>query len=395
MTDDSRDILLTLAGRITAAVLERLGKDDVESVFVYGGAGRGEVAAFRGASGVEIYSDIDLFFILAEGADLERARFEARRAAAGVPLRGKGFAVIPEPDIGVFTRGDFLSQKTRPGTAEIAASHVVLHGRAAIPSLAGKFAASDIEPAEALYLVENRLSELCTLEDRLSGTQDEALGRYARYVLLKSSFDTATSVLILLGRFHPSRAERMRRIARALASGQCDRFLSESARDRLASWYADLSDLQGALDNSFAPDPSEIAETARVLLENWRRTASYLSGYSSIGWGRLFEWRCKAGRWIGNARELAALARRCSVPRLRVLGGGLRLARFSPVDALRLSGAARMLAGIDGEAKAADAGFPDGKPEGYMMALDSLTKAFGYGEGGVFERARRMFEDTR
>jgi hypothetical protein len=83
------------------------------------------------------------------------------------------------------------------------------------------------------------------------------------------------------------------------------------------------------------------------------------------------------------------------VPRLRVLGGGLRLARLSPVDALRLSGAARMLARIDGEAKAADAGFPDGKPEGYMMALDSLTKAFGYGEGGVFERARRMFEDTR
>jgi hypothetical protein len=395
MTDDPRDILLSLAARISAAVLDRLGKDDVVTVFVSGGAARGEVAAFRGSSGVEIYSDLDLFVIIRHGADLERARSEARRAATEVPLVGDGFVVFPEPDIGVFTKEDFLSQKTRPGTVEIAGSHVALHGDAEIPALARKFRASEIEPAEALYLVENRLLEMCALADRLDKTAGDGFRRYARYVLLKSSFDAAASVLIALGRFHPSRAERVRRIQDAVSSGECFRLLPEDACGRVASWYGELSDLQGALEKSGPPDRPAFEEAARILLENWRRTASYISGLSTVDWNALFEWRCKARRWVGNARELSALARRRSVPRIRVLRRAGSLARLSPVDSLRLSGAARMLLRYETTGGAPRASFAPGMTDGYMDVVGGLTRAFGYSEGDVFERARRMFEDTR
>jgi hypothetical protein len=395
MTDDPRDILLSIAGRISAAILERLGKDDVESVFISGGVARGEVAAFRGSSVVEIYSDLDLFVIVRHGADLARARADARRAAADVPLRGEGFVVFPEPDIGVFTKEDFLSQKTRPGTVEIAGSHVVLHGAAEVPALARRFRASEIEPAEALYLVENRLLEMCALADRLEKSPGDGFRRYVRYVLLKSSLDAAASVLIVLGRFHPSRAERMRRIQDAVSSEECFRFLPEDACGRVASWYGELLDLQGTLERSGSPDRPAVEEAGRMLLENWRRTARFISGVDTVDWNALFEWRCKVGRWLGNARELSVLARRRSVPRIRVLRGARRVARLSPVDALRLSGAARMLLRYETTGGAPRESFAPGMTEGYVGVVDGLTQVFGYSEGDVLERARRMFEDTR
>ncbi len=259
-----------------------------------------------------------------------------------------------------------------------------------------KYSASKIEPAEALYLVENRLLEMCALADRIEkNTESDGFRRYVRYVLLKSSFDTASSVLIVLGRFHPSRAERMRRIRDAVSSGDCARLMPEDECGRFASWYGDLSDLQAALERTPAADRPAFDDAARTLLENWRRTASYISGLPASDWNALFEWRCKAGRWVRNARELSVLARRRSVPRYRVLRRAGRLARLSPVDVLRLSGAARMLARQETAGGAARGSLASGRTDGYMGVVDGLTRVFGYGRGEVFARARRMFEDTR
>ena len=395
MTDDPRNFLLSYAARISKAVVERLGKENVEAAFLSGGVARGEVASFRVPSGAEIYSDLDLFFVLRPGADLDRERGRAREAAAGVPSGSEGYSVFAGPDIGVFTRADFLAQKARPGTVEIAGSHVVLYGSDEIPAMARKFAPADIEPEEGLYLVENRLLELCALARRLEESPSDGVRRYARYVLWKSAFDAGSSVLIVLGRFHPSRAERMRRLEDAHSAGECSRLLPDEDCSRLAHWYGELLDLQGALERNPLPGRDAIGEAARVLLENWRRTASYLSGLPAAEWNALFEWRCKAGRWLGNVRELSIIARRRSLSRIRVLAGAGRLARLSPLDALRLSGAARLLA----EAGPIDAGSrePGGVrgPVGYIGVVDDLTRVFGYVSGDVYERARRMIEDTR
>jgi hypothetical protein len=395
MTDDPRNILLAYASRVSEAVVDLLGRDSIECVFASGGAARDEVASFRGPSGIEIYSDIDLFFIVRDGTDLDRARSDARRAAAKVPRRGDGFAVFPEPDVGVFTRSDFLEQKTRPGTVEIAESHVVLHGSADAPALARKFAASAIEPEEALYLVENRLVEIGRLSGPPAAALEAVRRRYARYAALKSCLDAGSSVLIVLGRFHPLRDERMRRLRDARSTPEGRGLLPENAWNSLESAYGALRNLQDTLGGESPAAGEALLEAAGLLLDNWIRIANHISGMNSNDWNALFEWRCKAGRWAANARELSVLARRLGVPRLRVMARGARLARLSPVDVLRLSGAARALAEARSRGGAPRSPLAEGSSSGYLGVLDALTRAFGYGGADLFERAGRMFGDTR
>jgi hypothetical protein len=393
MTDDPRKILLSYAERVSSAVLARLGEENVESIFVSGGAGRGEVAAFRGPSELEIYSDLDLFVVVRSGADLERDRVVAREAAAGVPRTGAGYTIIPRPDVGVFTLEDFLAQKTRPGMVEIAGSHIVLYGSAETPKRARKFVAREIEPDEGLYLIENRLSEIAALSDRLEHESTGGYRRYVRYVLLKSRVDAAAGALIALRQFDPSRAERIRLLHDSLAGEDTQAILPDEARAEIEAAHLALGDLQTALERRPPPDPAAIARTAQFLLDVWSRIARHISGYNTISWDVLFEWRCKRGRRISNTRELLVLALRRSIPLSGVVRRVWGLARLSPVDALRLSGAARML-----ESTARGAGSDGGprqeSPRGYLTVLDGLTRVFGHTTGDVYARARRLFEET-
>jgi hypothetical protein len=394
MTDDPRDILLSYAARISAVVLDRLGKENVESIFVSGGTARNDVAAFRGPSGIEIYSDLDLFIVARRTADLDIDRGHARHAADCVPRRGENWTIFPEPDIGVFSRRDFFGQKTRPGTAEIADANVVLHGGAEIPSKARKFDAAEIDPLEALYLLENRLGDIAVLADRLERAESDGFRRYVRYVLLKSCLDAGTAILIVLGLFHPSRAERMRRLRDVRSRGDYHHLIPEGAFTRLEKCDRDLLRLQEAFETDSGADPASIRDAGWFLLEAWRRMAEFVSHLSTDDWSVLFEWRCKSGRWVGNARELSVLARRKSIPRVRVLRRARRLARLSPVDAVRLSGVAATLAAIERSGVATGALRGRDNKGGYLDVLDELTRVYGYTTGDVFARARRMSEET-
>lgn len=394
MTDDPRDILLSYAGRASTVVLECLGEKNVESIFVSGGVARNDVAAFRSPFGIEIYSDLDLFIIARPTADLESSRRVVRHAVSAIPRRGENFVIFPEPDIGVFSEADFLGQKTRPGTAEIAGANVLLYGAAADPTKAGKFAATEIDSSEALYLLENRLGEIAEIAGRLERGETDGFRRYVRYVLLKSCLDAGTAILIVLGLFHPARGERMRRLRDARSREDCRRLLPEAAFNRLERSHDELTNLQVTLETDPGPDPASIRDVGAFLLDTWKRIGEIITNYKTNDWNGLFEWRCRSGRWIGNARELSILARRRSIPRMGLLVRARRLARLSPVDTLRLSGTAGMLETIergDGLSPATRRGSTSG---GYADVLDELTRVFGYTAGGLFARARRMFEET-
>jgi hypothetical protein len=392
MTDDPREILLSYAARISAAVVDCLGKDRVESVFLSGGVARNEVAAFRGPYALEIYSDLDLF-VVARTADLEKDRGRVRRAVSAIARTGENYAILPEPDVGVFSETDFLGQKTRPGTVEIAEANIMLVGGGAVPARFGKFKAAEIDPSEALYLLENRLREIAGLAVRLERGENESFRRYVRYVLLKSCLDAGTAVVIVMGCFHPSRRERMKVLRRERGHGVCHRLLPESAFSRLEECHDRLANLQELLRSDPGPDSASIREAGAFLLDTWRRTCELLTGYKTIGWNALFEWRCKSGRWIGNAREISILARRRSISRAKLLGRARRLARLSPVDALRLAGAAGLLEA--GERRGGGPAVGQGPlTPGYTRFIDELTRVFGYDDGDPYERARRMYEES-
>jgi hypothetical protein len=396
MTVDPREILSEFSARVAGAVVERLGGGSVESIFISGGAARNEIASFRTDAEIEIYSDLDVFVILRGESGLEAARRAARDAASKLPRRGRGFRIFPPPDVGVFSESDFAAQKARPGTVEIRESHAVLYGNEETPLKTSKFSASLIEPAEGLYLLENRLSEIAVLREEAKREGSSGFARYLRYSLLKSCADAGSAVLILLGRFHPGRGERLKSFRTALARGELEGLMPEGSAERIESSFDGLSRLQETLESGPLGDSpgggADERTEEKTLLGVWKRIAGRIAPEAPGEWAALLEWRCKAGRWVANARELAALAGRGSLSRAHVLIHSAQLARFSPVDSLRLWGLAVALAETDrsgGDPRACDAA-----AKRFIAHLDDLTKTFRYANGSVFDRARRMFEET-
>jgi hypothetical protein len=317
-----------------------------------------------------------------------------RSELAALPRETDVYRIYPEPDVGVFSEDDFLSQKTRPGMVEIGDAHFVLRGSKETPEWARKFVASAIDPAEALYLLENRLTEIAGLAQRLERGESEGFHRYVHYVLLKSGLDAVTAVLIVLGLFHPSRNERMKRFRDVGARGDLQELLPRETVAYTERCYRSLGDLQETLEMDRGNLPGLRGDVESLLLGAWKRIAERLGSMKTGEWSDLLDWRCKAGQWPGNLRELSALAKRMSLPRIGVLRRSRRLGALSPVDALRLSGTVEILLRRTGEACVGAPLHPRVIEKRYVSFLDALTRSFGYTSGPVFERARRMFKET-
>lgn len=387
MSGDPQGVLFSYADGVVREILRSLRGERILSIFVSGSAARGEVAGFSGPSGIEVYSDLDLFVILDRPKDLESARRRARAAGAAVPRTGEGYAVFPEPDIGVFSEEDFLGQKERPGTVEIAASHVVLHGSQEMPRRAERFLPARIHPCEALYLLENRLIEMAGLSERLRGNVSVGLRRYAFYVHSKSCLDAVSAVLIVAGRYDPVRAERMKRFDEEVAAGGWN--LPEAAAAQIRRCLANVESLQGGeLKDAETPDRRDAVE--EVLAGVWRTAARRLSGGAADDAWDLVGWRCQRGRRFANGRELSLLARRLKVGRTGLIGRAAALTRFSPADALRLSG----LVGAMLRRQPTDGAGDDSAPREYLDYIDALTRSFGRAEGPPLDRARRLFQEA-
>ena len=140
--------------------------------------------------------------------------------------------------------------------------------------------------------------------------------------------------------------------------------------------------------------PEVCDEAESILLETWRLIAGRLGAGGTGDWAKLIGWRCRKGRWKSNLRELLALAKRMSVSRLRLINRAERLSRYSPVESLRLSGTVEVLLAHDGEHCAGAAVNKKKLERGYFSVLNELTRMFGYTEGSLSLRSRRMFKET-
>jgi predicted nucleotidyltransferase len=394
MSDDPQGVLLSYADQVVREVRHSLEDENIESIFMAGSAARGQVAGFVGPGGTEVYSDLDLYVILRRPKDLESARRRARQAAAGLPRAGEGYRIYPEPDVGVFSEEDFITQKTRPGMVEIAASHVVLHGSAEAPRRAERFVASRIDPSEGLYLLENRLIEIAALGDRLERDASEGLRRYATYVRSKSCLDAVSAALIVAGRYHALREERMSRFDTEVVRGEWAFLIAEGTAARVRRSLTHIEALQGALEESALPPAESRDAVESVLLDVWRSAAARMSPRGIGDWHSLVEWRCKKGRWLANARELSVLARRMGASRAGLLGGIGTLARLSPVDALRVSGVVEAMLRRERGNHAEGPERTGDMERGYLPFVEALTRVLGHAAGPVLTRARRLFEET-
>ncbi len=394
MNSKANQILSNFAQQIVRTILDILGKDNIDSIFMAGSVPRNRVASSLQSDTLEIYSDLDIYVIIKDSIGLENARGRVRNALAEIARTGERFRIFPEPDIGVFSIEDFLAQKSRPGTVEIFPRYTLLFGNEETPKKAEIFEVARIDPTEAMYILENRLSEIRDLASQLELSGSAEIERYLRYTRLKACVDVATAILITLGRYSTEWSDRISDFRAILTGSEKDVFCPTGTDACFDECVASLEALYSGTEEPGAGPPEACDEAESILLEVWRMIAGRLGAGDTSSWANLIAWRCRKGRWKSNLREVLALAKRMSVSRIRLINRADRLSRYSPVESLRLWGAVEVLLEHDGE-NFAGANVRVKKLEsGYLSCLNELTRSFGYTEGALSERSRKMFKET-
>jgi predicted nucleotidyltransferase len=387
MSDPSVDIITRLTDTLVSTILDELGRENVRSIFLGGSVAGGEASYCVTKEGLEVFSDVDLYVVVGDGVESETARRRAREAAARVTLVGDGYRFYRAPDVGVYTIEDLSCQPARPGTVGLDTNHRMLHGDPDVPVIAAGKIGADIVAGEALYLIENRLNELSAVETsrRLAGPDENARGdRYYAFVLCKTGLDVGTASLIARGEYSPRRAERLER-------------LTALSTDADSEWHGDRFDVLrrcgDALERMPSPDWTEPVpkdETADAVvalaLAEWERIAAALFPDKGEDWCELVLQRCRAGDYAGNFRQFRAMNARCGFKRRRALVAGIHLSRYSPIDALRLSGLMEYL-----QSHATLGPGVNRLVQTLGPFLDRLTGACGFTQGSLAERSSDMY----
>jgi hypothetical protein len=379
------DIIARFTDSLVATILEELGRDNVRSVFLGGSVAGGEASYCVTGEGLEVYSDVDLYVVVGAGVEAENARGRAREAAARLSLVGEGYRFCRAPDVGVYTIDDLSSQPARPGTVGLDSNHRMLFGDPDVPAIASKQIGIYIDQAEALYLLENRLNELASLEiarRRIGTAEGERGDRYHTFVLCKTGLDVGTASLVYRGEYSPKRSRRLERLAALAAVGD-----SEWPGER----FEILRRCGDALGKMPAPDWSESVprvETADAVvslaLTQWMRMAAALYPGGSEDWCDLVLQRCHTGEYASNFRQFRAMTARCGFTR-RALVAGIHLSRYSPIDALRVWGLVEYL-----KDDAEDRPGVERLVQTLGPFLERLTRACGFSRGELTERLFEM-----
>jgi predicted nucleotidyltransferase len=386
MTDPSNDIITRFVGELVERLLSCIGENRVRSIFVGGSVADGEHTYSTAGGVVEVYSDVDLYVVVDDAVELEEARRGARACAAEVPLEGPGYRFHRGPDVGVYTFEVLSAQPARPGTVALEWRHRVVYGDADVPARAAERIGTRIEAGEALYLLENRLYELAALEQEMRSSADGARRGYHAFAVCKTGLDAATASLIVRGEYEARRSERLRKLdSLALKVRDDERWSSESLElvRRCGRRLEAMPSPDWTNDIDAAAEAEGVVE---LVLDRWKLIAATLSSGDPNDWSDLVLRRCHTGDYLGNFRQFRAINARCGFKRHGAIPAGVHLSRYSPVDALRLTGLMDYLSRLS----------PLRPDVGRLVAtlgsyLDRLTRECGFAKGSLIERAYEMF----
>ncbi len=384
-----REILSSIAAEAGERIVDELGSRVVRAIFVTGSVPRGEIAWFDSGGRIEIYSDVDISVVVSDDAAWEESRKRARQAVRDIACAGEHFEWMRTADVGVYVLSDLLAQPARPGTVDAYRVHWVLYGDAEIPKMMERISKTPIAKTEALYLLENRLIEKADLFERIRTEGRESLARYAVYAAHKTCIDAGAAALIAAGRYSSDPAVRRQALPAITGDTEGEYLLSCEELDRIEKSLRALTDLQRELGNearTYDETWRGIESFVRVL---WRRLcARTLALKEHTDWVSLVSRRCRVGDTAGNIRSFSILAKRRGFGIMRSLVMGAMNVRFSPVDALRLSGL------VQCAVKDPQAGADERElDKEFVPYLDRITRIFGHDDGEVFIRARRLYRE--
>lgn len=362
------DMQRSRATAIARELVSRAPSGSIACIFAGGSLARGEVWAAARDGVLEIYSDVDLYVVV----DAPKARAAVRAAASGLGDAVVDGALFLRPaDIGVYAREDLRAQPARPGTVDLSAHHVVLHGDPAIPAALPPYGRTRMAGDEALYLLENRALELDATETNPAG----AAARMAVVRSLKARLDVHIAHAIADGSFAPTLAARAAAFDTA-APGSLD----EPSRLDVARAYHLAHILPEWLETA---NPGDEVERAMVAVSRaWRALAPRVLRAPGERLTGLLARRWREGARVHNARELVRMRHAYGVPLGRVIVAAPALSVCSPRAALRLDALIRR---FHGEGRIDDAVF-----DPHRQRLDALTRLYGFSDGSQETRVRDM-----
>ncbi len=350
-------------------LVKRAPQDAIACIFAGGSLARGEAWYARIDGELEVYSDVDLYVVVDDEAKLAAVRSAA--ASLATPEAG-GVRFLRPPDVGVYTRSDLAAQPARPGTIDLPVHHLLLHGDSSVPERLPRLDPSRIVREEALYLLENRVTEIAATDPGSQGGRE----RLTMILALKARLDVHVAHAIAEGSFVPTLAARAKAFASAPSAG-----LDAVAHDDIADAYRAAADPGAWLAGRRGREERERALS--VLTRAWRALAGNVLGLPNESSIELaVATRCREGARIENARELVRLRHHAGLSVGRALSAASRLSQRSPRATLRLDGLVRELhARGEYDARHFSA------HEAYM---DRLTRTFGFTDGPQEVRARTM-----
>jgi hypothetical protein len=380
----SNDIITRFVDDLVERVLSSIGEDNVLSVFVGGSVAGGEEMYCDAGDMVEIYSDVDLYVVVGESVDLGEARRGGRVGAAEIPLVGPGYRFHRGPDIGVYTFDDLSAQPARPGTVGLDRQHRMVYGDPEMPARAAERIGERIAAPEALYLLENRLYELASLQNESRG--DGKSDGYYAFVICKTVLDAVTASLVVRGRYDHRRSERLRSLTSLAATDGADEAWTAEALELARRWSERLDGLPSPEWTAGIDLDAEADAAVSLVLDRWKKTAPSCVNGNPDDWCDLVLRRCRTGDYLGNFRQFRAMSTRCGFKRRGAIAAGVHLARYSSIDALRLT------ALIDYLSRRASIQPDVGRLMSAMGPfLDRLTRDCGFSTGTLNERVYDMY----
>ena len=348
--------------------MAQCSRDAVRAIFAGGSLGRGEVWAAQIGERVEIYSDVDLYVVLASPGRRDDVIRAARDAATSMADEEDNVRFLRPVDVGVYSEHDLLSQPVRPGTVDLALHSVFLHGDRTILTPLAAAMSRPMDAGEALYLLENRALELTALD----GSPGDARARSMLVMALKARLDVDAAYAIASGTFAPTLSARETEFTRGARVG-----LPAAAERALADAYASTHDLGAWLATADAG--AEMIASLQFLAAAWRALGAALMGGREDHPGELASRRCREGQWLSNGREMIRLRRAVAAGRWTSVRAAARFAHFSPRAALRLHA---LVCEWSREQPAWDASL-----RAQRDYVDALTRALGFERGLLEVRA--------
>ena len=310
------------AATVTRELLARAPAGAVRAIFAGGSVGRDEVWSRADGASLAIYSDLDLYVVLAENADEQAVRRAVATVDVSWPRERGGVVFLRGVDVGVYRLDDLLAQPVRPGTVDLADRNLWLYGdRSVIEPLRAALDRPMPMP-EALYLLENRAWDAL---DATADTTPRATATAAKVVL-----DVLAAHLIAEGRFRSTYAARREALAeRAPSSMTSQDFEAVANAERVRS-----GDRSGRVEPRLA---------LTMVATSWLALAPRVLGTPTTAPVALVGERCRRGAFAANCREFVRLRHRAGMSLPTAMVWGWRHASLAPLMALRSHALVRAL----------------------------------------------------